>query len=296
MSFTDLDLELDNYEYNDITNLFNIPALYSIEDLKRAKQIVAQTHPDKSGLDAKYFIFFKKAFQVLADIYKHRVREEKTHETVVAERGDGAGGAGGGGNTTKAPFKHPTGKGFARWFNNMYDDSVGVVATTGYGDWMESSDGFDPSHQGKSFSEMSDIIRKTKRGSQITVAIHPEAMMSRGSGAFEELGVVGGINHRGVVGGIMYDDVKHAYSNTVIAVCEDTVMSRRTHHATVDSLVRERTDVGAIPDRAVAERMLSDSRRAEATDDTARFYQLTKDAERSARIKSAWDANVLRLN
>ena len=293
MSFADLDLELDNYEYNDITNLFNIPALYSIEDLKRAKQIVAQTHPDKSGLDAKYFIFFKKAFQVLADIYKHRVREEKTHETVVAEREDGIPT-----NNTHniAPFNHPTGKGFARWFNDMYDDSVGLVATTGYGDWMESSDGFDPSHQGKSFSEMSDIIRKTKRGSQITVAIHPEAMMSHGSGAFEELGVVGGINHRGVVGGIMYDDVKHAYSNTVIAVCEDTVMSRRTHHATVDSLVRERTNVGMIPDRAVAERMLSDSRRAEATDDTARFYQLTKDAERSARIKSAWDANVLRLH
>ena len=172
----------------------------------------------------------------------------------------------------------------------------GAGTTTGYGDWMKSDDGIDMSHEGKSFTEMSDIIRKNKRGSQITTTSHPEAMMSHGSGAFEELGVVGVSNHRGVVGGIMYDDVKHAYSNTVFAVCEDTVMSRRTHHTTVDSLVRERTDVGAIPEKAVAERMLSDSRRAEATDDTARFYQLTKDAERSARIKSAWDANVLRLN
>jgi hypothetical protein len=292
MSLTDLDLNLDNYEYEDITGLFGVPALYSIEDLKRAKQIVAQTHPDKSGLDAKYFIFFKKAFQVLADIYRHRVREEKTHETVLAEREDGTPT-----NNTHniAPFKYPTGKGFSQWFNRMYEESVGTAETTGYGDWLKSSDGYDPSHQGKSFSEMNELIRMNKRGMQITTASHPEAVGS-GGGSFEELGVVGATNHRGAVGNIAYDDVKHAYSNTVIGVCEDTVMSRRTHHTTVDSLVRERTDLGTIPDRAVAERMLGDSRRVEATDDTARFYQLTKEAERSARIKSAWDANVLRLN
>ena len=293
MSLTDLDLNLENYEYEDITGLFAVPALYSIEDLKRAKQIVAQTHPDKSGLDAKYFIFFKKAFQVLADIYKQRVREEKTHDMVMAERGSGDDDA------ATAPFKYPTGKGFSQWFNRMYEESVGAgeggVADSGYGDWMKSNDGLDSSHQGKSFAEMNELIRKNKRGMQIATVTQPEAMMS-GGGSFEELGVVGATNHRGVVGNIAYDDVKHAYSNTVIGVCENTVMSRRTHHTTVDSLVRERTDLGEIPDRAVAERMLSDSRRVEATDDTARFYQLTKEAEKSARIRSAWDANVLRLS
>jgi hypothetical protein len=287
-SLTDLDLNLDNYEYQDLISLFSIPALYSFEDLKRAKQIVAHTHPDKSGLDAKYFIFFKQAFHVLADIYRHRVREEKTHDAVVAERGGDV-------ETSAAPFKHPTGKGFSQWFNRMYEESVGEVETTGYGDWLQSSDGYDPSHQGKTFAEMKEVIRRNKRSMQITIATQPEAMMS-GGGTFEELGVVGASNHRGVMGNIAYDDVKHAYSNTIIGVCEDTVMSQRTHHATVDSLVRERTDLGMIPDREAAERILSESRRMEATHDTARFYQLTKEAERSARIKSAWDRNVLRLN
>lgn len=295
MSIADLDLDLDNYVYQELIDLFDVPTLYTIEDLKRAKQIVAQTHPDKSGLDAKYFIFFKRAFQILADIYRHRVREEKTHETVVAERGGGGDGEDG---TIAAPFKHPTGKGFRKWFNRMYDDSVGtggITTTTGYGDWMKSNDGIDPSHEGKSFAEMSRLIGEQKRGSQITTNTHPEAMASGGSGSFEELGVTA-TNHRGVVGNIAYDDVRHAYSNTVVAVCEDTVMSRRTHHTTVDSLVRERSHMGAIPDRAIAEQMLSDSRRVEAENDTARFYQLTKESERSARIKSAWDANVLRLS
>lgn len=293
MSLTDLDLNLENYEYEDITGLFGVPPLYTIDDLKRAKQIVAQTHPDKSGLDAKYFIFFKKAFQILADIFRHKVQEAKTHETVVAERR----GGGGEGDATTAPFKYPTGKGFGQWFNRMYDDSVGrdgVPATTGYGDWMKSNDGIDSSHEGKSFTEMGRLIREQKRGLQITTTIQPVAMASGCGGSFEELGVTA-TNHRGVMGNITYDDVRHAYSNTVVAVCEDTVMSRRTHHATVDSLVRERSDMGAIPDRVGAERILSDSRRVEAENDTARFYQLTKESERSARIRSAWDANVLRL-
>ena len=55
----DLDLDLNNYELEDLLNLFKLPYNFSEEQLKSAKKIVLQTHPDKSNLPERlFFIFF----------------------------------------------------------------------------------------------------------------------------------------------------------------------------------------------------------------------------------------------
>ena len=56
----DIDLNIDNYNLEDILNLFNISYNFNEEDLKNAKKIVLHSHPDKSKLDKKYFLFFTK--------------------------------------------------------------------------------------------------------------------------------------------------------------------------------------------------------------------------------------------
>ena len=50
-----LDLNIHNYNLEDIANLFHIPTHFTKEDLKNAKKIVLKTHPDKTRLDKKYF-------------------------------------------------------------------------------------------------------------------------------------------------------------------------------------------------------------------------------------------------
>ena len=52
-----LDLNIDNYSVQDLFNLFNIDSVGE-DNMKHAKQIVHKTHPDKSKLDTKYFLFF----------------------------------------------------------------------------------------------------------------------------------------------------------------------------------------------------------------------------------------------
>ena len=66
------DLEVDNYDLEDLLELFKLDYNFSGEDLKKAKKICLKTHPDKSGLDQKYFIFYKKAFEVVAQIFYFR--------------------------------------------------------------------------------------------------------------------------------------------------------------------------------------------------------------------------------
>jgi hypothetical protein len=50
-----------------------------MEQLKRAKTIVLKTHPDKSRLPPEYFIFYKKAFEIIVDFYNN---QQKIHKTV----------------------------------------------------------------------------------------------------------------------------------------------------------------------------------------------------------------------
>ena len=53
-----MDLDINNYNLDDILNLFKIPSNFTESHLKMAKQIVLKTHPDKSGLSSEYFLFY----------------------------------------------------------------------------------------------------------------------------------------------------------------------------------------------------------------------------------------------
>ena len=68
----DIDLNIDNYDYEDILNLFKIKIDFQEEDLKKAKKHVLAMHPDKSGLDKKYFLFFSSAYKILYSVYEFR--------------------------------------------------------------------------------------------------------------------------------------------------------------------------------------------------------------------------------
>lgn len=63
-------LDIDSYHINDIYGLFDMDVFRSTEnDLKQAKRKMQNTHPDKSRLDPKYFVFYKKAYHVLESHY-----------------------------------------------------------------------------------------------------------------------------------------------------------------------------------------------------------------------------------
>jgi len=68
-----LDLDIDNYELEDILDLFKIYSTdFNEADLKKAKQMVLKTHPDKSNLQPEYFLFFSKAYKTLHSIWEFR--------------------------------------------------------------------------------------------------------------------------------------------------------------------------------------------------------------------------------
>ena len=65
------------YKLSEILDLFQLSHNISIEDLKRAKKRVLMTHPDKSRLSPEYFLFYKKAFDMVVLFYENQQKQNK---------------------------------------------------------------------------------------------------------------------------------------------------------------------------------------------------------------------------
>lgn len=66
------------YKFDEILGLFHLTDCAKIteEDIKRAKAICLKMHPDKSRLSPEYFLFYKKAFDILVEFYNNEHKME----------------------------------------------------------------------------------------------------------------------------------------------------------------------------------------------------------------------------
>ena len=72
-------LNIQSYSLDEMLGLFELDSYdISIENLKAAKRKVLMLHPDKSKLDAKYFLFYKKAFDVIVQFYDNQNRQNRS--------------------------------------------------------------------------------------------------------------------------------------------------------------------------------------------------------------------------
>jgi hypothetical protein len=142
------DLDIENYELKDLLNLFSLTHELNETDLKKAKKIVLKMHPDQSHLDAKYFLFFSKAYKIIYSIFIFKNNQEK-------------GGKGGNPFRKEHPDEFMTReqkqalddflgkmgkKKFHAWFNQEFEKNKihDEEEEHGYGDWIKSDEGMMP--------------------------------------------------------------------------------------------------------------------------------------------------------
>lgn len=69
-------LNINMYSFRELLELFQLSSKITIEDLKRAKMMVLRMHPDKSRLPPDYFLFYKKAFDLVVNYYNETVKTD----------------------------------------------------------------------------------------------------------------------------------------------------------------------------------------------------------------------------
>lgn len=71
----DIDLNIHNYNLDEILDLFQVSYNYDSNDIKKSKEIVLKLHPFKCNLESKYFDFYSLAYKILECL--HHYREKK---------------------------------------------------------------------------------------------------------------------------------------------------------------------------------------------------------------------------
>ena len=70
-------LNINMYSFKELLGLFQLDYNMTPEDLKRAKTVVLRMHPDKSRLPSNYFLFYKKAFDIVLEYYNNHTKTSK---------------------------------------------------------------------------------------------------------------------------------------------------------------------------------------------------------------------------
>lgn len=284
---SELDLNLENYSLNDIFNLFNIQQEILDEDMmKNAKQITLKMHPDKSNLDPKFFIFFRKAYNRLTEIYEFQNKSIKKKQN----RDDDSMGEDNirilNNLRNKPEFKDEGN--FNRWFNENFEKyRLEDPNERGYGDWLKSNDNFLNVDENVSMANMNEVFeRKKKQVQAVTVYTGIQNDMSSFKSSNFSL-----LDDSDNFSSDYYTDLKQAYTETVIPVTlEDYEKMPKFNNLQQYKSHRENVDVTPI-NSLEAMRMLEKEERNSEKASQALAYKYAREAEKAKEKQNLfWSA------
>ncbi len=224
----ELDLNIDNYEYDDILKLFSLELNYSEEEIKKAKKKVLMMHPDKSGLDKKYFLFFSSAFKILHSIYKFRekasadLNEEIEYDDSYKNISDNS-------NeelelVNKLQNKYKNSSDFNAWFNKEFDKLKidNEYENGGYGEWLKKTEDVEVC---KNRNEMNEMIDRKKR--DLRTLVRYNEINEFNSGGYNDLANNKPVEYSsGMFSKLQFEDLKKAHVESVIPVTDDDYRNR----------------------------------------------------------------------
>jgi hypothetical protein len=284
---SELDLNLDNYSLSDLFNLFNIQS-ETLDDniMYNAKQITLKMHPDKSRLDPKFFIFFRKAYERLNEIYKFQNKSlKKSKDTNDVSMSEDQ-------MTILKNFetqnKFENKSDFNQWFNQNFEKyRIDNPNERGYGDWLKSDDNIINVNENVTMSNMNQIFEQKKKQIQaVTVYSGIQNDMASFKGSSFSL-----LNDGDNFSSEHYTDLKQAYTETVIPVTlEDYEKIPKFNNIEEYKSHRRNVDVTPI-DNLEAMRILERQERNAEKESQALAYRYAREAEKAKENQNMfWSA------
>ena len=260
-------LDIQTYSLEELLSLFGLTAYnISTNDLRQAKKRVLMLHPDKSKLDSKYFLFYKKAFDVIVQFYDNQNRQHKQvdgKELVYQPNEDND-------NSTSDNINKQINEisisDFQDKFNRLFEsNNMGNRPDTTQNEWFKQEDNEFNIPEGKiSKSEMGDAFNRVKQQSNSVIKYNGVQEMlhttSAGNSSLYE------DNDQYVscdpFGKLQYDDLRKVHRDqTVLAVSEHDFDQSKTYKS-VDEFNRARSQYSYDPlEKEKATTMLQEQER-----------------------------------
>ncbi len=206
-----LDLDLNNYTLDDLLNLFKLDYNFLEENLKKAKKVTLMTHPDKSGLDMKYFIFFMEAYEMLEKVFYFRnKRNSNIREEYKITDSD---------KHILDSLKNKNITDFNKWFNKLFN-KIKIhdnELDSGYNDWYKSES--KNNNEQVNLSDFKDVFEKKRLEARNMIVNSNELEnINAGSSGYNLDRKVQSNYSSDIFSKFQYEDLKKAHTETVIPV------------------------------------------------------------------------------
>lgn len=286
-----LDLDIENYDLEDILNLFKLTYHFDEGELKGAYRIVLKTHPDKSGLEKDVFLFFKQAYSVLKKIYYFRNRKQECAHTTsyVIEKN----------KEHEELLRKLDGKSvkeFNSWFNEMFEQnkvSDGDV-DNGYGDWYKNKK-VEPTEKVSSLRDFGRVFENKKRECKSLVVRKEVSEMQNTNNGYNLSREAPAEYSSDLFSKLKYEDLKKAHTETVVPVTREDYENKKKFNS-VDSYRRHRSrqDTSA-PSLEQSRRLLQQKKNSMDEVDSRRIYNILKRDEEVERANKKWWSHLKQI-
>jgi hypothetical protein len=304
-----LDLNIENYNLNDILNLFQIPHDFSDDDLRKAKKLVLKTHPDKSRLSPDYFLFFSKAYKMLYGIWEFKNKDKLTKEKLEYQVEDSD-------YQEKEQYvkkerkqvldqflsknkleSHKNSKEFNQWFNEQFEKNKLETEEqiNGYGDWLRSNEDLDDIKEITPSQLAEEIERKKVKLRAMVVHKGISELDAVYSGASNLTGDAPESYSSDLFSDLPYEDLRKAHTETVIPVTmEDYQLTKKFKDVNEYKQYRTSQDMAPLSE-SQAQEFLNNKYKIQDRETTERAYKLAKQLELSNTKQAAHWASIHHL-
>lgn len=289
----DLDLDIDHYDLNDILELFRLSPDFTEAELKQAKRQVLATHPDKSKLDRKVFLFFSKAYKILFYMYNFKnTSQTRQAEAYERQRQFDQDSDFHNEQDQVLAAKFSKRDNFNAVFNKIFEANKlrDEELDAGYGDWLgdEANPGPDPQTEtgGSIDRDKFAAIKATQRTQhqkQQQLALFTEPTSANGGAGYDLGRERPQYYSSDVFSKLPYEDLKRAHTETVVPVTEQD--ARAENFRSVDELQRSRGSLAVSQEiYNQHEHILREKEKQEELGGTHRSYLLAKQMEEAQRL------------
>ena len=286
-----IDLNIDNYDLQDLCDLFRISITQiNQEAMRDAKKIVLKTHPDKSQLDPKYFLFFSSAYKKLFSVYEFQNKssnkkldlqtyDKEEHVHILDKLFE-----------KKKELKKP--ENFNKWFNEQFDKhKIQNENDVGYGDWLKTNDGLYDTVS-VSQANMNEAFEKQKKQIQ-SISVYkgisdPFASTLGGSLLGKNNDYSSGLFESG---GLQYQDLKQAHVETIIPISNDDYLNIPKFHSEQEyKMYRDRQDIKPINESIALNILRQNTEQLEQESANLAFYYAQQLEEANKQRKNFWSS------
>jgi hypothetical protein len=282
-----VDLDINNYNLQDILSLFKIPVNFDEHDLKIAKQTVLKTHPDKSKLPAEYFLFYSKAYKMLFSVWEFRKRGDvdsknpkNTEYSNYSEEDK---------NVLLDQFfesneKFKKSSNFNRWFNEQFERNKlsNESEEKGYGDWLKTSEDVEQSKNVSMASMKQEFDKKKEKARSLILREDVQEIWSDNSfskSSAELSNDAPQTYDSGLFSGLGFQDLYKAHTETVIPVTEEDYENKQKFRSVNEyQSYRNNQDTKPLSEQQ-AMQYLNQKNEKEEEKAVRRAYELAKQTE-----------------